>query len=342
MSKNKIEFSDALFQSPVKATPTTSPADGSDCKSFVFYSDGTKSKGLTPNGKTEVALKPYEGSHHQTFKSPGNSLYQDEKDFYTATTFDAKYKFLLLALSNLKTRIDTYYDRKQKTRNQGHYTYTYRSICMCIHMLQEMVNLPEHVKSYPFLDRLNDAIQHASFDENLYNPIDMLPCYDKDDYLTYDKRKIDKQSELRTPLTKNSINAIPVDLTALVHMGVPKKGVPVVHPPPAFSRFIRDSDPCSDFAVRLLGKDDTENKIDSSSISSDNATQAKRKYGVFEAIDTSHEKEKSSLLGVSFLLSPKSRTPNSASRKKLKPTPFTDNSEDKTDNNAQTHISIPS
>ncbi len=368
MSDNKLEFSNASLQSPVRATYTTSPKDGSGCNAFVFYSNGTKkSSGLTPNGKTKVELKPHEGLHHKTFKSPGNSLYQDEKDFYTATTFDAKYKYLLLALSNLKTRIDTYYQRKQKNRDQGHYTYTYRLINMCIHMLQEMVNLPEDVKAYPFLDRLNGAIQNAQFDENLYNPIDMLPCYTNASHQTYDKRRVDKQSELCTPLTKASINAAQVDSTALSYMGVPKKGVPV-HATPIFPFLICDSDLHSDLADRLRNTDDFNDPVStmpfstqvSSSITPDttdgettsitssastlphNTTHGKKRYGLFEAVDTSHNEGKAPLFGVSFLFSPKNRAPTSANRKKLKLDLFDDNSESDTASNRLVQQSTPS
>ncbi|MCH9756618.1 MAG: hypothetical protein K0U37_05440 [Gammaproteobacteria bacterium] len=333
------------YQSPAKATVVPSPMDGSGCTAFVHHnSDDSKTSGLTPGETRKMVLSDKVGTHHVNLKSPGDSLYTTESDFYTATTFDAKYKALLLTMTNLKRRIDSDY-LKSKKRDQRHYTATFLGIQKCLHMLQEMVNLSEEVKTYDFLKRLNRAILH---EDSLYNPIDMLPCYQDRHYSTYDKSKVDSAYEQCTPLTKASILAVTVNRKVLTQIGIPVCGVPLTPPPRRAAISIdvpflddsllaaalnSDSSIMSSLSTDSLNTTSSTNSSSSSSSSdssqSSASTQKKRAISMFidvtpdEFDETSTSQASSSSLGSgfkSFAFSPPpsaKKTPLSAKRRKI-------------------------
>ena len=224
------------LQSPVKATAQSTPNDGSNCKVFYHHTSPNtqKTHGYTPNKTRRVRLSDHEGSNHNKITTPGETIYTDHNEFYTVNTFDAKYKTLLLALKNLKERLDNDFKMKPKYKNYAHYHASYLLIQQCICMLQEMVNLPEDLKDYDFLSHLNAAISEEYFDEKLYNPIDMLPCYAATGHRaheSYDKKQATTASERRTPLTDASILAMAVDTQMLKKRSIPLQGIPVIPTP---------------------------------------------------------------------------------------------------------------
>ncbi|MDF1646295.1 MAG: hypothetical protein P1U61_04835 [Legionellaceae bacterium] len=232
--RTKTEYSKESLMSPAKATPAHSPHDGTGCIAFFHYNtEQAKKTGLTPGESREIPLDSYEGEHHLKFKSPGQKIYRRENDFYRTSSFDKKYKFLLLTLTNLKSRIDNHYERPPKSQDQRHYTAIFIQIQRSLHMLKEMVNLPEHVQEYDFLQKLNQAITSKKFNHALYNPIDMLPCYQDKHFSTYTNTSVDIACGHQTPLTKASIQAISLNIPLLTNIlssdGIPiSGGVPVV------------------------------------------------------------------------------------------------------------------
>ena len=201
--------------------------DGTGCTPYAFYGASNKTVGISPEGKTRVPLRGQgkgknTGGHHVNMKSPEKKrTYNDENKFYTAQTYRGKYIHLLLALTNLKNRIDDYYNCKARDRDNTHFVAINFQIQKCIDMLQKMNAFPEEQQDFSFIERLNKAFLSHDYATKLYNPIDLRPYYNGKNYLSYNKAQMDHVTGAPSRLTEDAISDAPLNEVIIQKMNLP-------------------------------------------------------------------------------------------------------------------------
>lgn len=150
---------------------------------FFFENPGNRKKiGVSPNGKTKIALNKFEGKSHNRIRSLDN-----EKLIMSGaspvksphkTSFDAQMMKLEVKLIDLKDRVDkdyeTYVENGQIDEN--HYKFCRNEIKKCIKQLKISYKLAKDKDE--FINAFNKRVES----DEIYNPVSLQKLYPKTGY----------------------------------------------------------------------------------------------------------------------------------------------------------------
>jgi hypothetical protein len=235
-------------KSPAKSTLSSPPRPGVQAFFFSIKKEENKTHGFTPNGKTLIRLKRFEGASHHRVRAeddPATILSEDTK-LESPQKHDPEQQRLLLDayLIDLKKRTDTDYEiyTKKKVIDAAHFEAAVQKIDTNIEQLKRCYQRSPSPDE--FIKELNQQLSQGK----IYNPFGLKKIYEKSGYQV----KLAKDVTIYTaPFDANLLKPKPIANAA-----------PAQIPQPAFSGGLYDDLPPLKNPKKLFDSKSLEPEVD--------------------------------------------------------------------------------
>ncbi len=234
--------------SPVKATLSTPPRPGVQAFFFSIKKEEKKTHGFTPNGKTRIPLKRFEGASHHRVRAeadPATILSEDTKLESPQKHDPQKQRLLLDAyFVDLKKRTDTDYEiyTKKKVIDAAHFEAAVQKIDTNIEQLERCYQRSPSPDD--FIIELNQQLSQGK----IYNPFGLKKIYEKSGYQV---KLAEDETIYTAPFDANLFKPKPI-----------AKAAPAKRPQPAFSGGLYDDLPPLKNPKKLFDSESLEPEVD--------------------------------------------------------------------------------